>query len=147
MSLRVMVFALTCMIVSAMSYGQVARQQVQAEKTDYQAQLQTAATDEQAQIQALEAQIASASPTDQENLERQIADTKRQGEIHRLEILLNWANSVGDVARAQEVSQALENWRNPPQPPQNLPQLPKGEERASNVKKREIVGPVNNSNK
>jgi hypothetical protein len=143
MSLRAVILALIVLTVTALSYGQAARQQASLTKADFQAQLQTLANDEQTQIQALETQIAAAAPAEQDNLQRQIAETKRQGEIHRLEILLNWANSEGDQARAAEVSQALENWRTPPQP-QNLPQLPKGAERASNVKSRQVPGPVNN---
>jgi hypothetical protein len=142
MSLRVVVFTLALLSLSALSFGQAARQP-QTSRADYSAQLQALAADVSAQIQALETQAAAATPAQQESFQRQIGEVKRQGEIHRLEVLLEWAQTVGDQARVSEVEQALENWRNPPQPT-NLPQIPKGSERADNSQKPEARGPVSN---
>jgi hypothetical protein len=142
MSLRVVIVSLAILALTVLSYGQAARQS-QAPLADYSAQLQAASSDVAARIQALEAQAASSQPAEQESIQRQIAETKRQGEIQRLKILLEWAQSTGDQARTGEIEQALNNWRNPPQPT-NLPQLPKGSERADNSIKPEASGPVTN---
>jgi biopolymer transport protein ExbD len=116
MFVRVFSILLTVMLATALCFGQATKAQVTAPQASYDVQLQELATNVQTQIQAIEAQIAAAQPQDREALQRQIADVKKQGEINRLEIMLQAARDKGDAARVTEIQQALENWRNPPQP-------------------------------
>ena len=124
MFVRMLAFVSAVVLLASLSFAEGAKAPVQVSRTDYQTQIQDVSASTQAHVQALEAQVASAPPEQREALQRQIADTKRQGEISRLEILLNWAREKGDAARVTEIEQALNNWQNPPQP-QQLPQIEK----------------------
>jgi hypothetical protein len=84
-------------------------------KTDYKAQLQNLEQQTQDAVKALDEQAASQDPESRQAIQLQIQELKRQGEINRLSILLEWANTDGDQARALEIQQALNQWQNPPQ--------------------------------
>ncbi|HEY3296432.1 MAG TPA: hypothetical protein VGL38_13470 [bacterium] len=124
MFVRLLSIVLALGMLCSFSFAQTAKAQATTPRADYQAQIQDLSASTKAQIEALEAQIATATPQHQDELQLQIAETKRQGEISRLEILLQWAQDKGDAARVAEIEQALNNWRNPPQP-QALPQIEK----------------------
>jgi hypothetical protein len=124
MVFKVIVIALTFVLLSAASFGQDAQRFEKATNSTYDLALQQSVADVQARLKALEHQIAGAQPAQIESLQKQVSDVKQAGEIRRLEILLKWAEDEGDAARISEIQRALENWRNPPRPKQ-LPQLPK----------------------
>jgi hypothetical protein len=126
MFMRVFSFVMAALLLTTLCFGQTATAPTDPSRADYQARLDQAATTVHTQIATLETQLTAAkTAAAQDDLQRQIQDMKRQGEIQRLEILLEWAQAKGDAARATEIEQALNNWRNPPQP-QVLPQLEKG---------------------
>lgn len=77
-------------------------------------------------VSQLSQQAATVSGSELAAIEASIADVKRQGEISRLRILLEWAQADGDVARAAEVQQVLDQRLNPAQP-QQLPQVPRND--------------------
>jgi hypothetical protein len=84
---------------------------------EYKARLQNLANTAQTQVLALEDKIAATTDeTVKEDMEHQIMDLKRQSEIQRLQVLLEWAQASGDEARIADVQTALNNWLNPPQP-------------------------------
>jgi hypothetical protein len=86
------------------------------------ARLEANDTQVQSDIQSLEAQRESASAPERETIERQIADRKNQGEISRLEILLEDAQTRNDAARTEQIRAALNVVKNPPRP-QSTPQI------------------------
>jgi hypothetical protein len=108
----------------AMSLPWLALGQTTATMTDYQARIQIAAQETQAQIATLETQVAGSKTIDREALEQRIVEVKKQGEITRLTILLEWAQSSGNSAKVEEIQRALDQWTNPPQP-KDLPIIPK----------------------
>ena len=138
MSMRVFKIMLLLLVGTSLCFGQASKAPSQTTRTDYQAQLQALSTTVEGQVSALEAEVAAAQPQDREELQRQIVETKKQGEISRLEILLQWAQERGDAARVAEIQTALDNWRNPPQP-QQLPQIEK------NPSPQPAPQPVNNA--
>jgi len=138
MNMRVIVCcAAIAMVLSSSAIAQT--KAVEAPKntvaTDYHARLEASATQLQTRIGVLEAQLADPNTKDRESIERQIVEMKRQGEIDRLQILLDWARAQGDASRVEEIQQVLNQWQNPPQP-QHLPEAVKGvgSPRASNDK-------------
>ncbi|RPH96420.1 hypothetical protein EHM69_01315 [candidate division KSB1 bacterium] len=74
----------------------------------------------QAQMTVLFQQVA-ADPAQRESIERQIIKLKNQAEIHRLEILLEWAEAEGNQNKAAEIRKALDQWRTPVVPPKQSP--------------------------
>lgn len=62
---------------------------------------------------ALLAKQAETNPTQRELFEKQIIHLKKQAEINRLEILLEWAEAEGNSNKAAEIRRSLEQWRNP----------------------------------
>jgi hypothetical protein len=124
MSRKVLAIVSLLLVTSGLCFGQITKAQTPSARTDYQAQLQQLSTTVQSHVQSLETQLTAATPAQRDELQRQIVQTKRQGEISRLEILLQWARERGDTAKITEIEDALENWRNPPQT-QSLPQIEK----------------------
>ncbi|MFZ5434679.1 MAG: hypothetical protein ACOZB3_13010 [Calditrichota bacterium] len=94
--------------------------------TDYSIRIASVETETQARIEALASEIENTDPATRDAVGRQIEQLKREGEIRRLEILLEWAQTDGDARRISEAEHALNQWRNPPQT-QELPELPKNE--------------------
>ena len=116
---RVFTFVTFLLLVGGLCFGQ-APQATKAPTSsygvDHQAQLQKLFNSTQAQIQALEMQIASASPRARDSLEVRVAEVKTQSEIRRLEILPQVAREKSDDAKIAELERAIDYWRNPPQP-------------------------------
>lgn len=77
----------------------------------------------QDQVASLSEQMAATKDeASNEKLASQAMEIKLQGEIQRLEILLEWAQAEGDEARIGEVQEALDHLLNPPAPV-NLPEI------------------------
>ena len=77
----------------------------------------------QDQVAALTVQMEAAKEEGaSEKLAKEAMEIKLQGEIQRLEIILEWAQAEGDEARIAEVQEALYNLVNPP-PPVKLPEI------------------------
>lgn len=126
MNLRLMFYAAMALLISISAFAQTKAETTQlSQATDYDARLEASATQIQTGIQALETQLSAASPEDRPALDRQIVALKKQGEIDRLHILLDWANAEGDAARASEIQAALSNW-NMQAEHKRLPELSKG---------------------
>jgi uncharacterized protein YecA (UPF0149 family) len=108
------------MLMLALIVPSQAAQETAKTASDFQSHIQSLETETQMQIAALETQISKADGQNREQTDRQIMEVKRQAEISRLNILLDWAHAEGDEARAAEIVQALSHWLNPPQT-QQLP--------------------------
>jgi hypothetical protein len=111
---------------------------------DFSAQLQSCRSETESAISALEQQILSADHSQSEDLQRQIARLKKDGEIRRLRILLAWAQSEGNTARIAEVQKALDSWLNPPSS-SHTPAILTPEDKAASPPDR--PAPVTTSNK
>jgi hypothetical protein len=120
-TLLVRMWALVSMIALASASAISAPNGVDVEQ--FKARLQNLSETAQAQVVALDDQVASALDENAKaDLEQKIEALKRQTEIQRLQILLEWAQAAGDETRANEVQTALNMWLNPPQP-QVMPQV------------------------
>lgn len=114
MNLRVLLYAAMAVLLAVSAMAQTKSGPANpATGTDYRTRLETNSAETQAEISALETELASAESRDHESLERQLIELKRQGEIRRLTILLEWANAEGDASRAAELQMALANWTTP----------------------------------
>jgi hypothetical protein len=126
MNLRLMLYAVMALLLSVSAFAQTkAESATPSNTTDYRARLEASSTQIQTGIQALETQLAAAAPEDRPAFDRQIIAMKKQGEISRLQILLEWANAEGDAAKVSEVQTALTNLTTPVES-KRLPELEKG---------------------
>jgi hypothetical protein len=111
---RLILCLCVALVLSTALFAQEAAPTVKA--TDDFAQLQALEQETHFQIQALEEQLATATPQDAEAIQQRVADLKFQYEIRRLTILLQQAEAQGNEVRAAEIRHALDNWLNPSQP-------------------------------
>ncbi|MBU0509076.1 hypothetical protein KKH27_09610 [bacterium] len=123
--LRMMTTLFVLLLIALPTWPQ-SPEALKASPTDFQARIVEAEANTHLQIEALTAGMETLDPAQREALDRQCVEIKRQGEIQRLEILLEWAQAEGDEVKVTEVRQALETWRNPPEG-QVLPQIPRDE--------------------
>ena len=116
---RMVLFSVAMMALVTFAFA--APTSVDAEQ--FKARLQNLNATAQAQVAALDELAAAATDESAKaDLEHQVMALKRQTEIQRLQILLEWAQAAGDEVRVAEVQTALNNWINPPQP-QVMPQV------------------------
>ncbi len=108
--------------VFAIASGSFADQTKQVKASDFTARMEVLKNETREQISTLEEQMASLTATEQESVQAQIMDLKRNAEISRLEILLEWARAENNDEKILEVEQALNNWLNP-QVQKNLPEI------------------------
>ena len=86
-----------------------------AQRAEFETRIEANKLETQSKIAVLEAGLDALGADDQTDLQRQITELKRQSEIARLNILLDWATMEEDQERIAEVEGALQNWLNPPQ--------------------------------
>ena len=90
---------------------------------EYQSRLEALKSNTQSQVATLSEEAAATTDVaQQEKIAARIIELKRQSEIERLQILLEWAEADADEARIIEIQEALTQLVNPPQP-QALPQI------------------------
>lgn len=117
-----MLMAALC-LATMLAYATAAPTTVNAD--EYKIRLDEVSSVSQAQVAELSEKVETAeSGAQRDDFQRQIEDVKRQAEIQRLNILLEWAEAEGDVERIAEVRSALDQLMNPPQP-QVLPEVEK----------------------
>ena len=117
-----MLMAALC-LATMLAYATAAPTTVNAD--EYKIRLDEVSSVSQAQVAELSEKVETAeSGAQRDDFQRQIEDVKRQAEIQRLNILLEWAEAEGDVERIAEVRSSLDQLMNPPQP-QVLPEVDK----------------------
>jgi len=121
--MRKMLLCLVAVALAVPVWAQQAEKSAQATQ-DFQTRINAVEAETQAQVEALAAQANDPDPAVRQQVDKRIEGLKQQGEIRRLEILLEQAQAEGDNDKAAEVQQALDMWRNPPQT-KSLPLVPR----------------------